>query len=77
MLVFGWMFNPARRRVQRWVDRRFDRTRYDAHTVAEQFSARLRDEVDLDGLTTDLSAVVGATLRPATMSLVLVGEEAR
>ncbi len=75
-LAAAALFNPVRRRVQLWVDRRFDRTRYDAHSVVEQFSARLRDEVDLDGLTGDLTRLVGETLRPAAVSLVLVGEPA-
>jgi hypothetical protein len=76
-LAAAALFNPLRRRVQRWVDRRFDRGRYDAARVVEGFSARLRHEVDLEGLTIDLTAVVGSTLRPATVSVVLVGEEAR
>ena len=63
-----------RRRVQEWVDHRFDRTRYDAHAVVEQFSVRLRDEVDLEDLTSGLTRLIGETLRPAGVSLVLVGE---
>jgi hypothetical protein len=70
------LFNPVRRRVQRWIDRRFDRARYDAQMVVEQFSARRRGEVDLDGLAADLTGVVAATLRPNGVSLVLVGERA-
>ncbi len=73
-LAAAALFNPLRRRIQQWVDRRFDRTRYDAHKVVEEFSARLRDEVDLQGLTGDLTRLVGDTLRPAAVSLVLVGE---
>ncbi len=76
-LAAAALFAPVRRRVQGWVDRRFDRTRYDTTQVVSAFSERLRDEIDLEGLNIDLSTVVGATLRPATMSLVLVGEEAR
>jgi MFS family permease len=76
-LAAAALFSPMRRRVQAWVDHRFDRARYDTEQVVEGFSARLRDEIDLDGLTTDLSTVMWATLRPATMSLVLVREEAR
>jgi hypothetical protein len=76
-LAAAAFFTPVRRRVQEWVDRRFDRTRYDTAQVVSAFSGRLRGEIDLEGLTTDLSAVVGATLRPATVSLVLVGQEVR
>ena len=73
-LAAAALFNPVRRRIQQWVDRRFDRTRYDAHKVVEEFSARLRDEVDLQGLTGGLTRLVSETLRPAEVSLVLVGE---
>ena len=58
-----------RRRVKGGVDRRFDRARYDAQQVVEQFSSRLRAETDLDGLRSDLTGVIEETLRPATMSL--------
>ncbi|HEX2369838.1 MAG TPA: hypothetical protein VHM94_11465 [Acidimicrobiia bacterium] len=68
-LAAAALFNPVRRRVQRWVDRRFDRSHYDAQQVVEQFSSRLRAETDLDGLRSDLSGVIEETLRPATMSL--------
>jgi hypothetical protein len=68
-LAAAALFSPVRRRVQGWVDRRFDRGRYDAARVVEGFSARLRDEVELDGLTGDLSAVINQTLRPAAVSL--------
>jgi hypothetical protein len=73
-LVAAALFDPVRRRVQQWVNRRFDWTSYDAQMVVEQFSVTLRDEVDLAGLTGDLNRVVGETLRPAGVSLVLVGE---
>jgi hypothetical protein len=68
-LAAAALFTPVRRRVQRWVDRRFDRSRYDAQQVVEQFSSRLRAETDLDGLRSDLTGVIEQTLRPATMSL--------
>ena len=75
-LAAAALFNPVRRRVQEWVDRRFDRQRYDAQRLVDEFNARLRDHVDLDGLIPGLTGVVGATLRPASMS-VWVREEAR
>jgi hypothetical protein len=73
-LTAAGLFNPVRRRVQGFVDRRFDRSRYDAGLVVDEFASRLRSEVDLDGLTRDLSNVVGRTLRPATVHLWLRGE---
>jgi hypothetical protein len=76
-LAAAALFNPIRRRVQGWVDRRFDRARYDAGLVVEGFSTRLRDEVDLEGLTTDLSGVVTKTLRPASVGVMLLGEPGR
>jgi hypothetical protein len=73
-LTAAALFSPVRRRVQRFVDRRFDRSRYDAVRVVDEFASRLRSEVDLDGLTRDLSNVVGQTLRPATVRLWLRGD---
>ncbi|HKO84050.1 MAG TPA: hypothetical protein VJ140_05690 [Actinomycetota bacterium] len=63
------MFQPARRRVQRLVDRRFNRRRYDAAQTIAAFSARLREQVDLDTLTTELLAVVEQTMQAAQTSL--------
>lgn len=68
-LTVATLFNPLRRRVQAQVDRRFNRARYDATRVVESFTARLRDEVDLDDLTADLLAAVTATVQPASASL--------
>ena len=63
------VFQPARRRVQRLVDRRFNRRRYDAAQTIAAFSARLREQVDLDTLTTELLAVVEQTMQAAQTSL--------
>ena len=68
-LAAAALFNPLRRRVQSFIDRRFNRSRYDAARVVDGFASRLRAEVDLPGLTSDLSGVVGQTLQPTTMSV--------
>jgi hypothetical protein len=62
-------FQPARRRVQAVVDRRFNRRRYDAAQTIERFSGRLRQQVDLDSLTAEVLAVVDQTMQPSRASL--------
>jgi hypothetical protein len=68
-LAVAAVFQPARRRVQAVVDRRFNRRRHDATRMIEGFGARLRDQVDLDTLTDDLLAVVDQTMQPTQTSL--------
>ena len=63
-LVAFALFQPVRRRVQRAVDRRFDRARYDGERMATAFAERLRDKVDLTELETDLALTVGMALHP-------------
>jgi hypothetical protein len=62
-------FSPLHRRVQRLVDRRFNRRRYDAARTVEGFAARLRDQVDLDALRGELLGVVDQTMQPTRASL--------
>jgi hypothetical protein len=68
-LAVAVAFQPARRRVQRLVDRRFSRRRYDAARTIAAFSGRLREQVDLDTLTAELLAVTDRTVEPTTVSL--------
>ena len=76
-LAAAALFNPLRRRVQAMVDRRFNRSRYDARRTVETFASRLSDQVDLVELHEELLSVVGRCLEPAAVSLWLrpVGEQ--
>lgn len=68
-LAVAVLFGPARRRIQRFVDHRFYRSRYDAQRTVAEFAARLRDEVDLDSLVAELRTATRNTVRPSTESV--------
>ena len=68
-LVVAGVFQPARRRIQAAMDRRSNRRRYDADHMVAAFSARLRQEVDMDTLTAELLAVVEQTMQPTQVWL--------
>jgi hypothetical protein len=75
-LAVAAVFQPARRRIQALVDRRFNRRRYDTAQIIAAFSARLHQEIDLDTLTGELLAVVEQTMQPNQTSLWLRQQEA-
>jgi hypothetical protein len=76
-LAAAALFNPLRRRVQRAVDRRFNRARYDADQTVAAFAARLKDAVDLDSVRDDLVSAVEEALEPAHMSVWIRAGEPR
>ena len=68
-LAAAALFSPVRRRVQRGVDRRFNRARYDADKTVAAFAIRLKDAVDLDAVQADLASAVQQALEPAHLSV--------
>jgi hypothetical protein len=72
-LAVAAVFNPARRRLQAAVDRRFDRARYDAARAVDAFTARLRDQVNLDEITAGLRDTVKSTVAPTSIGVWLSG----
>jgi hypothetical protein len=68
-LVVAALFNPVRRRVLHWVDRRFYRSRYDGERVVSEFSGRLRDQTDVDQLADDWVSVVAETVQPSSVGV--------
>lgn len=68
-LAVAALFDPLRRRIHSWVDRRFNRSRYDTQVVMDRFSATLNDQVEADALIEDWLGVVIETMRPGAISI--------
>ena len=76
-LAVAGMFRPARARIQRFIDRRFYRAKYDATQTLDGFTAKLRGEINIDEISTELLTAVEHALRPAHASLWLLGSESQ